>query len=136
MPKVAQNLPKIVVAGLLKKNGKYLLVKEVLSNGEETWIVPGGKVEFGEKLEDAIKRELMEELTIIVDETKFIAFKEAVFPDYNYHTVIFFYVIKTKTTNFTLENGILDAQFFSADELKNLRLVDSAEWLFKKIGVL
>src|SRR2546430_11663196 len=95
--------PHIVVAGLIKKGQKYLLIKEVLSSGNETWIVPGGKVEFGETLEDAVRREFMEELGVIVDKTKFVAFKEAVFPDYNYHTIIFFYLIETKTTKFTLE---------------------------------
>ena len=74
-----ESKPKIVVAAVIEKDGKYLLIKEKLSDGIEKWIVPGGKVEFGEKLEDAVKREIKEETNLDIEILEFLDFYEAVF---------------------------------------------------------
>ena len=47
----------IGVSAIVEKEGKILLVKE--KSGEVN--LPGGKVEFGEKIVDALKREFREE---------------------------------------------------------------------------
>jgi 8-oxo-dGTP pyrophosphatase MutT (NUDIX family) len=40
----------------------------------EFWRVPGGRVKFGEKIEDALKREMKEELGIKISVNKFLGF--------------------------------------------------------------
>ena len=57
-----------VAAGLIKKGDKFLLVRRPLNKKRGgLWEFPGGKVEEGETLEEAIKRELKEELDIEVN---------------------------------------------------------------------
>ncbi|MDZ4676789.1 MAG: 8-oxo-dGTP diphosphatase MutT [Oligoflexia bacterium] len=54
-----------VVTGLMRKNGKILL--GLRPQGESlagSWEFPGGKIDQGETPEQALKRELMEELAI------------------------------------------------------------------------
>lgn len=46
---------------VLDDHGRILLVPHFLDNDEVCWYVPGGGVEFGEKLKDAAKREFKEE---------------------------------------------------------------------------
>jgi len=54
-----------VVAGFLKKGDKFLLVRRPLNKKRGgLWEFPGGKVEDGETLKEAIERELKEELGI------------------------------------------------------------------------
>lgn len=57
---------KIVVTGLLEKEGKVLILKR--SSKEEFlpnyWELPSGKVEFGETVEQALKREFKEETNL------------------------------------------------------------------------
>ena len=57
---------------LVIKDGKVLLGlrKNVVGNG--TWGFPGGKLNFGELYTDAVKRELLEETNLFVDELEFI----------------------------------------------------------------
>ncbi|ELR63701.1 5-methyl-dCTP pyrophosphohydrolase [Photobacterium marinum] len=62
----SQDKPEIlVVAGVIEKEGKYLLAQrfEHASQGG-LWEFPGGKVEAGETPEQALERELQEELAI------------------------------------------------------------------------
>jgi 8-oxo-dGTP diphosphatase len=51
-------------AGVLIKDRKFLITR---SKGKSFFIAPGGKVEQGESVTDALKRELNEELQITID---------------------------------------------------------------------
>lgn len=128
--------PRLVVSVLVEKDSKYLLIKEALEDGKEYWIIPGGGVDFGESLEQAALREIKEETGLEVTDLKYLAYKEAIFPDNNYHTVIFFFEGETKSEDVTLEDKILEAKFFTKEEFKDLNLVDSAKWLFKNLKLL
>ncbi|MFN3407120.1 MAG: NUDIX domain-containing protein, partial [Caldimicrobium sp.] len=63
-----------VVSALIQKQGKVLLVRRPLHKKRGgLWEFPGGKVEKGETLEEAIVRELQEELNLIAKPKKRIA---------------------------------------------------------------
>ena len=58
----------LVVAALIEKDGKVLLTQRSPNKHlGMTWEFPGGKVEYGETDEEALKRELQEELGIEID---------------------------------------------------------------------
>lgn len=57
----------VAVGILMKENGDVLLAQRPAGKPYEGyWEFPGGKVEAGETIEDALKREFMEELGITV----------------------------------------------------------------------
>jgi 8-oxo-dGTP diphosphatase len=55
--------PRIRVSALLRWQGRILLIRHE-KPGKEYWLLPGGGVNSGESLVDAIRRELREELGI------------------------------------------------------------------------
>jgi ADP-ribose pyrophosphatase YjhB (NUDIX family) len=57
---VANNLLQIRATGVLIDKGRILIVKQRLSD-DRSWSLPGGRVEQGETLEEAILREIKEE---------------------------------------------------------------------------
>jgi ADP-ribose pyrophosphatase YjhB (NUDIX family) len=128
--------PYIVVAALVKRDNKFLLVKEVIEDGKEYWLVPGGKVEYGETLASALKREIKEETNLDIEIKKLAGFQEAIHTNHGYHTVIFFYHAQPKSKKITLEKNIVDAKFFSAKEIKKLNLPDSNEKFLKKAKII
>ncbi len=55
------NHPLPGVGGVLLRNGKILLARRKTEPGRGYWAVPGGLVELGETLEEAVRREMLEE---------------------------------------------------------------------------
>jgi len=64
--------PKIGVNIFLFKDGKILLGKRIGKTGYGTWCLPGGHFEWGESLIGAVKRELEEETSIILNNLEFL----------------------------------------------------------------
>ena len=68
---------RVGAAVVLKKNGKVLLGKRANTIGHGFWCFPGGKVELGETVEKAAKRELFEEAGVRAKKLVFAGFVEA-----------------------------------------------------------
>ncbi len=62
-----------IVAGLILHNNEILLIKRNKGPYKDWYAFPGGKIEFGETLKDAIKREIMEETNISLAEVKLLS---------------------------------------------------------------
>ncbi len=65
------NKVRIRVCGLCWQNDSLLLVKHQMG-GQPLWAPPGGGVEFGELLNDTLKREFLEETGLEVRPGKFL----------------------------------------------------------------
>ena len=125
--------PRIISAIILMKDNKVMLVKEVLEDNKEHWIFPGGGVDFGETIEEAGIREIKEELGLDVKIKEFLGFKEIIRTQFNYHTVIFFFIAEPLNDNITKIEKVLDSRYFTLSEALGLSIVDSARWAVEEI---
>jgi 8-oxo-dGTP diphosphatase len=85
----SQERPKVGVGVLVERNGKILMGKRIGSHGEGTWCLPGGHVEFGEKLVDAAAREAKEETGLDVGEMELISLSDDIMYGKHYVTIVF-----------------------------------------------
>lgn len=68
---MAKKYPEVVIGAFIRDNdGRILLVKSY--KWPDKWVVGGGHVEFGEKIEDAAKREIKEEYGVDVEYKRII----------------------------------------------------------------
>ena len=82
---------------LLIKDDKVLLGKRNADprkasselHGEDTWTPPGGKMEFGEKIIDSVKREILEETGVKAKDIELISITNDIVPDSHFVTLGF-----------------------------------------------
>ncbi|PIS16659.1 MAG: hypothetical protein COT61_02785 [Candidatus Portnoybacteria bacterium CG09_land_8_20_14_0_10_44_13] len=98
--------PSAVVAGMIiNKEGKILLCKS--SKWNNLWVVPGGHIEYGESIEEAIKREVKEEVGLDIELEKILFVQELIEPkDYfkKRHFISFQCICSTKIDDVKLDN--------------------------------
>jgi ADP-ribose pyrophosphatase YjhB (NUDIX family) len=81
------------VRGFIMHEGKLLVFPAHADH--KLWSLPGGKMEFGETIESALKREIIEETAVTPVIGRLLAIQELTGPDY--HSIEFFYEIKNGT---------------------------------------
>ena len=62
-----QARPQLAVSAAIFRDGKVLLVRRARSPGKGFYSLPGGRVEFGESLHQALVREVDEETQLEID---------------------------------------------------------------------
>lgn len=80
---------------MLLNEGKVLLGRrhedpekaDSLLNGAGTWTMPGGKLNFGEKIEDGAARELLEETSMVLKKSKVICLNQEIIETAHFLTV-------------------------------------------------
>lgn len=107
------------VGAVVLHNDSILLVKRSGCPYRGFWSIPGGRVEFGEKLEDAVKRELLEETGVEAEPIGVIYVSEIIPAsciDCYEHIVIIDFLVKPKTTLIKPSSDALDAGFFKLND--------------------
>lgn len=56
-----------VVAAIIKKDDQIMIAQRIKGEFEGQWEFPGGKIEFGETPQEALKRELIEEMELSIN---------------------------------------------------------------------
>ena len=86
--------PQVGVGGVILKEGKVLLLLRRKPPEAGFWSLPGGRVEFMERVEDALVRELREELGVEVQIESLICVTNHIVPADNAHWVSPAYVVR------------------------------------------
>ncbi len=113
---------EIRVAGILVRDGRVLLVKHDKPAGSY-WVVPGGRVGFGETLPDALRREFVEELSMDIRVGGLTFLNDAAPADRARHVVnVYFQVSCDDELVPDKLQGVADARFFTAEDVDGIDL--------------
>lgn len=111
----------IVCAAILNEQNKILITRrspDKILGGK--WEFPGGKLEHGEEVEDALEREIQEELSISIKDIKLLHIKPFVYE--HGACLILFYLAKHAAGTLKLIDHD-QAQWCSAKEIQNFDLL-------------
>jgi 8-oxo-dGTP diphosphatase len=86
--------PKVGVGGVILDDGKVLLLLRKKAPEAGYWSLPGGRVEFMERVEDALKRELKEELGIEAEIDSLLCITDHIVPEDDAHWVSPAYLVR------------------------------------------
>ena len=79
-------MPRIRVAALIVQEGQVLLVRH-RKGPHEYWMLPGGGVDHGEGLTEALTRELLEETGVAIAPKALLMAVDTIAPDASRHVV-------------------------------------------------
>lgn len=124
---------RVRVAGILIEDGKLLLVKlhSPVSNSD-IWMPPGGGVEFGESLHDALKREFKEETGLGIKVGSLASINELLEPPF--HAIEFYFFVEKIDGKLELGSDpehssdtqlLKEVQFFNVEALSSVPLKPS-----------
>jgi 8-oxo-dGTP diphosphatase len=108
--------PSLVVDAVVEKDGSVLLIKRKNPPYKEKWALPGGFVEYGEKVEDALKREMLEEAGITIEITGLLGVYSDPSRDPRGHVVSVCYTATT-TGDAKAGSDAADACFVSLEDI-------------------
>jgi len=121
----------VAITALIKNKAgdKFLIVKrhknEIAFPGK--WAFPGGKVEKGQNVLETLKKEIMEEVGLeIEDSKKFIKDYTFIRPD-GHNVVGFCFEVITKTEDVTISEDFEDFKWITPEELLDFDYIKGME---------
>jgi 8-oxo-dGTP diphosphatase len=112
--------PALTVDGILIEAGSILLIQRKHSPFQGSWALPGGFVEYGEKTEDALIREMSEETGLKIKIRALLGVYSDPSRDPRGHTVTVVYLVELVGGVVNAGDDAMSAKFFKADELPEL----------------
>jgi len=111
------------------KDGKVLLVRRGNEPGKGKWSLPGGRIRFGERSEEAALREMREETGLEVRLRRVVdvvdVFWRSERGELLEHFVIVDFEAEVIGGELRPADDALDARWFSPEELKGLEMTES-----------
>jgi ADP-ribose pyrophosphatase YjhB (NUDIX family) len=128
--------PLVGVGALILGDGKLLLIRRGAEPGQGKWSIPGGLVELGENVQDAMIRETKEEVGLDVEAVKLMDVFDSVTLDdqgrIQYHFVVVNFLARTVGGAVRTGSDILEARWVPVGEVEKFVLTDSFRRFFEK----
>jgi 8-oxo-dGTP diphosphatase len=128
--------PVLCVAGVVMAGDQVLLVKRGRAPAKGIWSIPGGAVEVGESLEEALKRELEEETGLQVEVGPLVEVVERILPDdkglVEYHYVILDYLCFADLKEPRAGSDAAEARWVPFEELSTAGLTPDTEAVVRR----
>lgn len=128
--------PVLGVGALIIDSDKILLVERGREPLKGWWSLPGGAVETGERLEEALRREVREETGLEIEGLHLLEVFERIMPDADgraeYHYVLMDYVCHPSGGALCAADDAGRAEWFSQSEINGLKLTEGTEAVIAK----
>jgi len=130
--------PIVGVGAVIMHEGKLLLVKRGVEPAKGKWSIPGGVVELGEMVRDAVIREVREEcgldIEIVVDTPMDVLDSLVTDEDgrLKYHYVLLQFLARPRGGNLKPSSDVLEARWVPLEEVETYDLTKSLRLFLKR----
>ena len=121
-----------VVAAIIRKEDKIFATQRGYGEWKDWWEFPGGKIEAGETPEEALKREIQEELSTEISVDKFLCTVEYDYPAF--HLTMHCYLCSLLTEALHL-NEHEAAKWLTMEELNSVKWLPADMEVVEKMEV-
>ncbi len=128
--------PLLGVGGVVIHEGRALIVRRATEPLKGEWSIPGGLVELGEKLVDAVKREVLEETGLIVEPGEVLELFDSIWKDAEgrcqYHYVLVDYLCRVVGGELQAATDVSDARWIRLKEIEDFGLRPATQGVLRK----
>ena len=133
--------PLLAACAAIWRGDKILLALRDRAPNASTWAMPGGLVEVGETLEQAVIREVKEETNLDISDIKFNRFHEIIMrgdkDEVEMHYVLAMFVTPNAVGEAHAGDDAADVGWFTLEQLKTLPLTgDTLEFASESLRLL
>jgi 8-oxo-dGTP diphosphatase len=123
-PRSYPDRPILAVSAVVWRDGRFVVVRRARPPAQGLFTLPGGGVEAGETLKQAVARELREETGLIVEPIDVAGHREVIMRDAEgrvaWHFVILAFAALWREGELTLNEELAEARWIDAVELAGL----------------
>jgi ADP-ribose pyrophosphatase YjhB (NUDIX family) len=132
--------PYLAVSAAIIRDGKVLVVRRARSPALNLYTLPGGAVETGETLIDAVVREVREETSLTIEPVALAGHREVIVRDaqgrIERHFVILCFAAHWLAGELVLNDELDDARWLDPPELSAYRTTDGLAEIVAAAGAL
>lgn len=127
-PRAYPPRPILAVSAAIVRDGRVLVVRRARPPAQNLFSLPGGVVEAGETLVQALKREIREELNLDIEPLELIGFREVIAPGEGgraeRHFVILSFAARLVAGDIIVNEEVAEARWVGLAELDALPITD------------
>jgi 8-oxo-dGTP diphosphatase len=131
--------PYLAVSAAIFRDGKVLIVRRARPPAHGLYTLPGGGVELGETLEEAVIREVREETALDVEPIELAGYRQAIGRDtegrIERHFVILPFAARWIAGEVALNAELAEAHWLKPGELSGLQTTDGLAQIVAAAGV-
>lgn len=137
---------RIIVVGVIQnEKDEYLICRKPLTRGvfPGQWALPGGGIEPGERMQDALRREIREEVGLEVAEIRPLFFRDGqypkLFPDGSSREIYMIFLLfacRATSPTVTLGDEFEAHAWVPGTILAKYDLNEETKWTFQQMGVI
>jgi 8-oxo-dGTP diphosphatase len=123
--KKSREFPRITIDSIIDLEDSIVLIKRLNPPYKDQWAVPGGFIELGERVEDAVIRETKEETGLTVKIDRIFRVYSDPERDPRGHTITLVYVCKNLSpieTSLKAQTDAKEVRIFKKNEILGLKL--------------
>ena len=120
--------PFLAVSAAIIRDGRVLVAQRARGPALGVWTMPGGVVEAGETLTEALKREIEEETALIVEPVALAGHREVLVREADHrvsrHFVILCFATRWISGDIRLNDELSEARWLKPEELAGLKTTE------------
>ena len=122
-PRAYPSRPFLAVSAAIWRDGRILLARRARAPGRDLFSLPGGVVETGETLAEAVTREVLEETGLTVEPVRLAGYREAILRDgdgrVERHFVIFAFACRWRAGEPIASDEVSEARWVAPEDVAN-----------------
>lgn len=121
----------IACCGIIEKDKEILITKRKINPFINKYVLPGGKLDYGERLKECLKREILEEVGLIVTDSNFFDYYEVILPERYY--LIMYFICKVENYNLKInDDEISDYKWIGYSNYQNFDIAPGSKKIIKE----